>query len=130
MNMVDYFWFSVLVAANALLLVALTVNVSRHRMKNKISLGDGDNKQLREAMRTHGNNIEQFPVFALVLLALTFLGASSTLLSGLVIGYTLSRVIHAYGMLNNHFPTRRLGMAVTYLLQLGAPVVLIVELMG
>ncbi len=128
--MTDYFWFSALVAANGLLLFLLTANVSRHRMKNQISLGDGDNKELRKAMRAHGNNIEQLPIYALVILALTFLGASNTVLAGLVIAYTLSRIIHAYGMLNNNFPTRRIGMAVTYLLQLIAPVVLIVQMMG
>jgi uncharacterized membrane protein YecN with MAPEG domain len=128
--MVDYFWFSVLVAANGLLLFILTVNVSRIRMKNKISLGDGDNKPLLEAIRTHGNNVEQFPVYALVILALTFMGASSTLLAGLVIAYTLSRITHAYGMLNSHFTSRRIGMAVTYLLQLVAPITVCVYLAG
>ncbi|WP_341502008.1 hypothetical protein [Gallaecimonas sp. GXIMD4217] len=42
--MTDYFWFSTLIAANALLLVVLAINVSRLRIRHGVSYGDGGNK--------------------------------------------------------------------------------------
>lgn len=117
-----YFWFSVLVAVNSLLLLALAMNVSRLRLKHKISLGDGGNKDLMAAIRTHSNGVEQLPCFALVLLALTWAEPSAPLLPFLVIGFTLSRFAHAYGMLARVFMARRIGAGFTYVLQVLAAI--------
>ncbi|PKI17987.1 MAPEG family protein [Colwellia sp. 12G3] len=118
----DYFWFSALVAINSLLILVLAMNVSRLRIKHKISLGDGGNKCLMAAIRTHCNGVEQLPVFAIVILALTFLNVSVNILSILVIGFTLARLCHAYGMLYQLFLARRLGAGFTYIFQVAAAV--------
>ncbi|WP_341502009.1 MAPEG family protein [Gallaecimonas sp. GXIMD4217] len=115
--MPDYFWFSLLVAANGLLLVVLALNVSLLRIKHGVSYGYGGNKKLRAAIRTHSNGAEHVPVYGLLILALTFLGASNALLAVLVIGFTLARVSHAAGMLWRIFPARRLGAGFTYIFQ-------------
>lgn len=124
----NYFWVSVLISVNSLLVLVLAMNVSRLRIKYKISLGDGGNKCLMAAIRTHCNVLEQLPIFAIVLITLTFLGASTTLLSILVIGFTLARFIHAYGMLYRVFIARRIGAGFTYALQLIAAVAVGVQL--
>lgn len=118
----NYFWFSVLISINSLLVLALAMNVSRLRIKHKISLGDGGNKCLMAAIRTHCNALEQLPIFAIVIIALTFLGISTILLSTLVIGFTLARLFHAYGMLYRVFIARRVGAGFTYVFQLIAAV--------
>ncbi len=41
-------------AALALLLVALSINISRLRIAHKISFGDGGIKELTAAVRAHG----------------------------------------------------------------------------
>ena len=126
--MQNFYWFAVCVAANGFLLLLLTVNVSRLRIKHRISYGDGGNKQLMTAIRVHGNGTEQVPVFALVILALSFLDATSWLISSLVISFTLSRLVHAIGMLGRRPELRRAGAAITYLSQAVAVLALMVSL--
>lgn len=128
--MIDYFWFSLLVGVNALLLVVLTVNVSRLRIKHRVSLGDGDVKPLRNAIRTHANGTEQVPIFALIVLALTLSGVSNTLLAVLVMTFTFSRFCHAFGMFANVFLFRRIGMGLTYVLQVVGASSLCVQVLG
>ncbi|MBL4827797.1 MAG: MAPEG family protein [Spongiibacteraceae bacterium] len=123
--MQDFYWFSFFVAVNALLLLLLTVNVSRLRMKNGISLGDGDNKALKASIRVHSNGTEQVPIYGLIVLALTLTGASTVVLCSLVLVFTLSRFVHAYGMLNKAFIFRRMGAAMTYASQAIAVIALL-----
>ncbi|WP_019030079.1 MAPEG family protein [Colwellia piezophila] len=125
----NYFWFSVLIAMNSLLILILAMNVSRLRIKYKISLGDGGNKRLMAAIRTHCNGVEQLPIFAMVILVLTLLGASTSILSILVIGFTLARLCHAYGMLYRIFIARRLGAGFTYIFQMIAALTVCVHLL-
>jgi uncharacterized membrane protein YecN with MAPEG domain len=125
----EYFWFSALVAINSLLILALAMNVSRLRIKHKISLGDGGNNNLLTAIRAHCNGVEQLPVFAIIILALTFLKISATVLSIFVIGFTLARFCHAYGMLSRLFFARRLGAGFTYIFQVIATVTICVYLL-
>lgn len=116
--MENYYWFSVFVLANSVILYVLTANVSRLRLKLKISVGDGGNRNMLYAIRAQCNGVEQVPIFALIVLALTFMQAPSTLLAVLVVTFTIARVLHAYGMLCKFFLGRRIGAAFTYLLQL------------
>ena len=127
--MQNFYWFAVCVAANGFLLLLLTVNVSRLRIKHRISYGDGGNKQLVTAIRVHGNGTEQVPVFALIILALSFLDASMLLISSLVIGFTLSRLIHAFGMLGRKPVLRQAGAAITYVSQAVAALTLMLSLL-
>jgi len=109
-----YYWFSIFIIANGLLLLLLMVNVSRLRMKHKVAYGDGGNKQLITSIRVHANGAEQVPFFGLAILALTFASATEMVLSSLVITFTLSRFMHAYGMLFRSLPLRQAGAAITY----------------
>ena len=125
-----YFWFSLLIAINSLLVLALAINVSRLRIKHKISLGDGGNKCLMAAIRAHCNALEQLPIFAIVMIALTYLGASTILLATIVIGFSLARLFHAYGMLYRVFLARRIGAGFTYIFQFIAAVSVTVHLVS
>jgi uncharacterized membrane protein YecN with MAPEG domain len=124
----NFFWFSVYIAINAFLLLLLTFNVSRIRLKYKISVGDNGNKELIYAIRTHANGLEQVLIFAFVILALSFANSSNTVLSILVISFSIARFSHAFGMLKKSFPARRIGAGLTYLLQLIAIIVLAIEI--
>ncbi len=126
--MESYFWFSILVAVNALLLVVLAGYVSVLRLRYKISYGDNGNKHLLKAMRTHMNGIEQVPIFALLILGLSYSNASDLILGALVTCFTLSRFSHAFGMLYRVHIARRIGAGLTYLLQILASVLLLIYL--
>lgn len=55
-------------ALAAVLLTGLSLNVSRLRMRHRISLGSGGHKALQLAVRAHGNALEQSLLFFLLLL--------------------------------------------------------------
>lgn len=95
--MENYYWFVLFVLINSAILFALTANVSRLRLKLKISLGDGGNKEMLRAIRAQANGIEQVPIFALILLALSFTQASEVVLASFTILFSLARLAHAYG---------------------------------
>ncbi len=123
--MQDFYWFVIFVAANSTILLLLTVNVSRLRIKQKVAWGDGDNKELMKAIRVHSNGTEQVPIYGLIILALTFVNASNVLLSSLVLLFTASRIIHAYGILYKSPLLRQIGAVITYATQ-GASVIALV----
>lgn len=118
--MADYFWFSVFVFANVLLLTVLGINVSRVRIRERIAHGDGGNVLLKKAIRAHGNGVEHVMVFALAVLALALVQAPAAWQASLVCLFTLARVLHAWGMLAVNFPARRVGAGLTFLLELVA----------
>lgn len=124
----DFYWFGVLVSVNAFLLFLLTANVSRLRLKYNISLGDGGNKPLMAAIRTHANAVEQIPIYCLLILAMTYQHPSSKIIPVFVIAFTVARLCHAYGMLYQVFIMRRIGAAATYLVQLMAIATLLLHL--
>ena len=53
----------------ALIILALGVNVTMHRVKLRISLGDGGNPQMLRMIRLHANAIDYVPI-AVVLMAI------------------------------------------------------------
>ena len=53
----------------ALIFVALAINVTRHRVKLRVALGDGGNPEMLRMIRLHANAVEYIPL-ALVLMAL------------------------------------------------------------
>jgi len=84
--------------ACALLHIWLSVRVSQMRRLHKVSVGDGDNPQVRNRMRAHGNFAENVPIF-LVLLALVEVGVGSEFWLWIVaILFVVARVLHPYGM--------------------------------
>ena len=50
----------------ALLYAVLGLQVSRLRRGNRVLFGDGDNRQLRSAIRAHANFIEYVPILLLI----------------------------------------------------------------
>lgn len=100
----------------ALLLVALSLNVIRARVRGRVSVGDGSDKAVIKAMRVQANCVEYAPM-GLVLLALAEAQsapvwalhlAGATLLAG--------RVLHAWGFGHDPqiVPMRQLGMVLTF----------------
>jgi len=118
--MAAHFWFDLFVFLNVLILTLLALNISRLRISEKVANGDGNNVELKKAIRAHGNGVEHVVVFALLILALESGSAPSTLLAALVGVFTLGRLAHAAGMLGSFFNLRRLGAVTTYLLELAA----------
>jgi len=121
----EYFWFSIFVLVNATILFSLAINVSRIRLKYKVCYGDAGESELKLAIRAHGNCYEQVPIYALLILSLSFLSASGFALSILVVAFSLTRISHAYGVIGNNYIVRRISAIATYILQFSATAALL-----
>lgn len=100
----------------ALIIVALGINVTVHRVKLQVSLGDGNNPQMRRMIRLHGNAIEYLPL-ALVLMALYELnGGIHWALHVIGIALIAGRLIQTWAMWGTDIPVpgRGIGQVLTW----------------
>ncbi len=83
-----------------LMYFALALNVSLTRGRVKIGIGSGPDPSgpLNKAVRTHGNAGEFVPIFVTLFLYFLISGAGGWII-GVVVVATVSRVLHAIGML-------------------------------
>ena len=86
------------VALNAIVTLALVVNVVRMRGKTKILLGDGGDEAMLRAMRAHANNVEYAPLVLLMLVTLALLQGSVLFLHIIGICLLLGRIAHGIGL--------------------------------
>lgn len=94
------------IALLALLITGLSMNVSRLRLRHRISFGDGGHKDLLAAVRAHGNALEQTALFGLLALACVALhGIPDWWLAGCAAVFTAARLVHAAAIFS-----RRLGL--------------------
>ena len=101
-----------------LLLVALSVRVILRRRAARVSVGDGEDKDLRKRMRTQANCAEYAPI-GLILLAMAELqGAPGWVVHLLGLMLLIGRLAHAYGfgVTPQIIPLRQLGMVLTFLM--------------
>ena len=99
----------------ALLFIVLSFRVIFVRGSEKISLGDGGNKELEKRIRAHANCAEYAP-FALILIGLAeSLHAGSFVLHALGGTPLLARTLHAVGISRTpqFVPARAGGMILT-----------------
>jgi hypothetical protein len=101
----------------ALIVIALAVNVTVHRVKLRVPLGDGGNAEMRRMIRLHGNAAEYIPL-AIALMLIYELNSGSHL-SLHVIGIALiaGRVIQTWGMWATDQTNRgrQIGQSLTWL---------------
>lgn len=104
--------------AAAVINLWLGVRVSRTRMVEKVSVGDGGNPRLIARMRAQLNFAEYTPI-VLLLIALIEFGAGSQLwLWGASALYLLGRLLHPIGM-DGWMLGRQIGIWITLLVMLG-----------
>ncbi|MGC6511142.1 MAG: MAPEG family protein [Parvibaculales bacterium] len=84
--------------------VVFTLRVGRYRFKNKISLGDGGDKELRNRIRGHGNFIETVPIALLLLLLNDLNGLGDGPLMTLGVVLLVSRVVHYVMIVSRRLP--------------------------
>lgn len=115
-------------AALALLLIALSLNISRLRMAHRISFGDGGIKELTVAVRAHGNSLEQSLFFALLLyVAETSAHLDSRLVLALGCAFVALRIVYCAAMFARRLRVRQVAHALTMLLQLATTVPLVLR---
>jgi hypothetical protein len=105
----------------ALIFMALAINVTRHRAKLRVSIGDGGNPEMLRMIRLHGNAAEYIP-FAVLLMALYELnGGWHSALHIVGVALIVGRLVQSWGMWGTEVPGlgRRMGQGMTWLSILG-----------
>lgn len=111
-----------------LFMIGLSVLVVRRRMQAGVSLGDGDDKPLRQAIRAHANAAEHIPLVLIGLGALESLDAPA----GLLLGYggvlVIARLMHVIGLNRQRTvnPLRQIGVVLTWLIMLAEAIHLLI----
>jgi uncharacterized membrane protein YecN with MAPEG domain len=101
----------------ALIVVALGINVTVHRVKLKVSLGDGGNAEMLRMIRLHGNAVEYIPVALVLMLAYEINGGWHAALHTIGIALVAGRVIQTWAMWSTEVagPGRGTGQTLTWL---------------
>ncbi len=109
-----------------ILFFVLSVRIIILRYRHQVSLGDGDNKILRRAIRAHANFIEYTPFILLLIFFAELQGGAQWLLHLLGAGLLLGRTVHAAAISRVPEVTvlRVAGMTLTFAVLLLAVVVL------
>ncbi len=101
----------------ALVATALAVNVTVHRAKLKVPLGDGGNAQMLRMIRVHGNAVEYVPLGVLLMGLYELDGGVPAALHAAGIALIVGRVLHAAGLWGTADPNfgRAAGPTLTWL---------------
>ncbi len=106
---------SLTAGALTLLLLVLTVLVSKQRGKVKVSLGDGGDKTLLKRIRAFGNFTEYAPIGLILLALIEYNGVSAMIVWTLALLLLGGRLLHALGMYVKPLGLGRLiGMILNY----------------
>jgi uncharacterized membrane protein YecN with MAPEG domain len=101
----------------AIIIVALGINVTVHRVKLSVPLGDGGNPKMLRMIRLHANAVEYLPLAVVLMLAQEANGGWHTGLH--VSGLTLvaGRMLQTWGMWGTEMPglSRGAGQSLTWL---------------
>jgi uncharacterized membrane protein YecN with MAPEG domain len=101
----------------ALIILALGINVTVHRVKLQVPLGDGSNPQMLRMIRLHGNAVEYLPL-ALTLMALYELNGGMPIVLHIIgIALIAGRLIQTAAMWGTEVPGagRGIGQTTTWL---------------
>lgn len=115
------------VALSAMLVVVLSIRVVMRRISARVSLGDGDDKELKKRIRAQANAIEYLPLALLLLLLLELNQTQPVVLHACGIVLIVARVAHAFGLsrTGGTSPPRFAGTALTLTLMLAMALLLI-----
>ena len=117
------------IALLGILFLPFTLRVGLYRVKNDISIGDGQDEELIKRNRGQGNFIETVPLAVILILLMELLGASGTWLHALGILLVGGRLLHYLGITGlGPFLCRPIGMFSTLSIYLVAPAWILINI--
>lgn len=119
--------YSVYIAAIlSLLLIGLSVNISRLRMRHQIAFGEGGKTDLLKAVRAHGNSLEQSVLFIVLLyLGETTGQISGPLVAALGFAFIMLRLLYCTGLFARLLLLRQVSHGLTMLVLLVVSILLL-----
>jgi uncharacterized membrane protein YecN with MAPEG domain len=111
----------------ALLLIGLSLNISRLRMRHQVAFGDGGQPDLIKAVRAHGNSLEQ----SLLFIVLLYLGEATGQIDGpltaaLGFAFVMLRLLYCTGLFARILLLRQASHALTMLVLLAVTLLLLI----
>jgi uncharacterized protein len=108
----------------ALIIVALGINVTVHRVKLSVPLGDGGNPTMLRMIRLHGNAAESIPIALLLMLIFEIDGGTPLALHIAGVALIAGRVLLSWDMWSTEIAGfgRRTGQSLTWLSIIGLAV--------
>jgi len=102
---------------HVILLLVLSVLVTRQRRKHRIEIGDGGVPALNQAIRAFGNATEYVPTALAALAILALVGVLPLLIHAIGLTLFLGRVLHAVGLSRSSAATwpRAAGVLATWI---------------
>jgi len=108
-------------AVLALLLIGLSLNITRLRLIHKVGFGDGGIRELTRATRAHGNTLEQSLLFIPLLYFVEITAAAdATLVLAFGGVFIFARVAYCLALFTRHLLARQIAHALTLLVQIAA----------
>lgn len=100
----------------AAIYIFLSVRVIRIRRKERVAVGDANNRRLQRAIRVHANFAEYVPLALLLATFLELQQSSPLMIHLLGLALVTGRVVHAYGVSQEeeNYRFREIGMALTF----------------
>lgn len=118
----------VFAAVTGILLLVLSIQVVKFRLKYRKGLGVTEDRDFEAAVRAHANLVEYAPL-ALIMLAIAELnGVASGLIYWTGMALVVGRILHAWGMINGRggpHKARMVGILLTWLAILATAVLLL-----
>lgn len=110
-----------------ILLLVLSVLVTRQRRKHHVEIGDGGVPALQQAIRAFGNATEYVPAALGALSVLALCGAPSMLLHAVGLTLFAGRVLHGFGLSRSTAATwpRAIGVLATWVAYVAAAAALL-----
>lgn len=118
----------VFAAVLGILLLVLSVQVVKFRVKYKKAMGTTDDRNFEAAVRAHGNLIEYAPLGLIMLGIAELNGVAGGLIYWTGMALVVGRILHAWGMINGHgeeHKARAIGIVLTWLAILAAAILLL-----
>ena len=101
----------------ALIVIALAINVTMHRVKFRVALGDGGNPIMLRMIRVHANAAEYVPLAIALMLVYELNGGSHTALHIIGVALIAGRILQSWNMRSTEVAGfgRRSGQSLTWL---------------
>src|SRR5690554_2227915 len=119
---------AVFAAVIGLLLLVLSGQVVKYRLKYRMRLGVNDDPEFEAAVRAHANLVEYAPVGLIMLAIVELNGVASGLVYRTGMALLVWRILHAWGMINGKGGRRKarmIGIWLTWLAILVAALLLL-----
>lgn len=100
-------------ALSSLIIVWLSLAVIRVRRSKRVSIGDGNNAELKTIMAAQFNAIEYIPVTLLLLFVVEVNGAAAWLIHVAGVSLIVGRLLHAQAIRSDNLRRRVLATQIT-----------------